>query len=149
MAIDPAVKGTALAPVSMTMEAGRLVSFAQVTGQSDKEYTDLAAARAMGYPGLPVPPTFLFGIELAQPDPFGWLASLGVDLRRILHGEQSFSYHAMAFSGQTLVASPVIADVYAKKGGALQFLVKQTSVVCDDGEPVADLESVIVVRGDS
>lgn len=146
MPIDPAVKGRVLPPTAMTMEAGRLALFAQATGQRDPVYSDLAAARAAGHRGLPVPPTFLFAIELSRPDPFAWLEEIGVDLRRVLHGEQKFTYHAMAYSGQTLVATPAVSDVYAKKGGALQFLVKQTKVTTEDGAPVADLNSVLVVR---
>ncbi|MBB4685751.1 MaoC family dehydratase N-terminal domain-containing protein [Amycolatopsis jiangsuensis] len=146
MPIDDSVKGTRLPSVTMTLEAGRLASFAGATGQPDPVYRDPLAARNAGLPGLPVPPTFLFAIELEQPDPFAWLTGLGVDLRWVLHGEQAFTYHAMAYSGNTLVASPQIADVYRKKGGALQFVVKRTAVTHVDGSPVADLDSVIVVR---
>ncbi|MBB2503803.1 MaoC family dehydratase N-terminal domain-containing protein [Amycolatopsis echigonensis] len=139
MPVDASAKGRSLPPVAMTVEAGRLAFFAKAIGQADP--------RSSAPDGrLPVPPTFLFGIELEQPDPFAWLAGLGVDLRHVLHGEQSFTYHSMAYAGDTLVASPRIADIYAKKGGALQFVVKQTAVARDDGTPVADLESVLVIR---
>lgn len=146
MAVDESVKDTELKSITMTMEAGRLTFFAHATGASDPVYTDLPTARAAGHPGLPVPPTFLFGIELEQPDPFSWLADLGIDLNHILHGEQSFTYHAMAHSGDTLTARPRIADVYSKKDGALQFIIKHTTVTRDDGSPIADLDSTIVVR---
>lgn len=146
MAVDESAKGTALPAVTMTIDAGRLACFAKATGQTDPVYTDPAAARAAGHPGLPVPPTFLFAIELEQPEPFAFLADLGVDLRRVLHGEQSFTYHTMAHAGDTLVATPRIADMYSKKGGALRFVVKQTEVTRSDGSPVADLEAVLIVR---
>lgn len=146
MAIDESVKDTRLDPITMTMEAGRLAFFAKATGQPDPIYTDLRAARAAGHPGLPVPPTFLFGIELEQPGPFAWLAELGVNLNHVLHGEQSFTYHAVAHSGDTLTAWPRIADIYTRKGGTLRFIVKHTTVTRDDGSPIADLDSTIVVR---
>lgn len=146
MAVDASAKGTALPPITMLMETGRLAFFASAIGEIDPIYTDLDAARAAGHPGLPVPPTFLFSIELEQPDPFAWLTEMGVDLRRILHGEQSFTYHAMAFSGDTLVATPQITDVYSKKAGTLEFIVKHTQITRDDGGPIADLDSTIVVR---
>jgi acyl dehydratase len=132
-------------PLVVTVERGRLAFFAQATGQSDPVYADLNAARAAGHPDLPVPPSYFFSLELEHPDPLGWLTSLGIDLRRVLHGEQSFIYHAMAHAGDTLALRSRVADVAVKKGGALELLTKQTSVT-RDGQPVAEAVSVIVVR---
>ncbi|WP_033290708.1 MaoC family dehydratase N-terminal domain-containing protein [Amycolatopsis jejuensis] len=146
MPIDPAVAGRELPPCTLAVDAGRLRFFAKAIGETDPVYTDLEAAKAAGHAELPVPPTFLFGIEFEQPDPFAWLADIGVDLRHLLHGEQSFTYHAVAHAGDTLVAHPRIADAYQKKGGALEFVVKETAVLQADGTPVADLKSVLVVR---
>lgn len=146
MAIDTAAIGTQLAPVVVDIERGRLRAFAKAIGQSDPVYSDLEVARAAGHPDLPVPPTFLFGLELESPEPFGYLSDLGVDLRRVLHGEQRFEYHRMAHAGETLTAQSRIDDIYAKRGGALEFVVKRTAVTASDGTPVADLTSVIVVR---
>ncbi|MCJ0907287.1 MaoC family dehydratase N-terminal domain-containing protein [Rhodococcus sp. ARC_M6] len=144
--LDPAVIGTQIPATSLTVDAGRLRFFAKAIGEDNPVYTDLDSATAAGHPDLPVPPTFLFSIELEQPDPFAWAIDLGVDLRHVLHGEQSFTYHSTAFAGDVLTARPRISDVYAKKGGSMQFIVKETAVTRDDGSAVADLTSVIVVR---
>lgn len=146
MVIDAAVIGTELMPTTMTVDAARLRFFAKAIGETDARYADVGAARAAGHRDLPVPPTFLFGIEMDVPDPFAWLSDLGVDLRHVLHAEQSFSYHAMAYAGDTLVASPRIVDVYQKRGGSLEFIVKHTAITQADGSAVADLTTVIVVR---
>ncbi|MGH3955244.1 MAG: FAS1-like dehydratase domain-containing protein [Mycobacterium sp.] len=45
-----------------------------------------------------------------------------------------------------LTATPKITDAYSKKGGALDFIVKDTAVTRSDGTLVAELKSVIVVR---
>jgi acyl dehydratase len=134
-----------LEPLVVTVERGRLAFFARATGQADPVYDDLEAARSAGHPDLPVPPSFYFSLELERPDPLGWLTLLGVDLRRVLHGEQSFTFHAMAHAGDTLTLRSRVTDVTVKKGGALELLTKQTSVT-RDGQPVADAVSVIVVR---
>ncbi|GAA0536024.1 hypothetical protein GCM10011581_24370 [Saccharopolyspora subtropica] len=146
MGIDPAVVGTTLPVITVDVERGRLRFFAAAIGETDPIYTDLAAARAAGHPDLPVPPTFLFGLTLDGPDSFGFLANLGVDLRKVLHGEQAFTYHSMAHAGDTLVLRPVIRDVYVKKGGALEFIVRETAVTRADGTAVADLTETLVVR---
>lgn len=146
MTLNPSVIGRQLPPITMTMDRGRLRFFAKAIGETNPVFTDLQAAQAAGHRDLPVPPTFLFGIELESPDPFAWLSDLGVDLRRVLHGEQSFTYHSQAVAGDVLTASPRITNVYSKKGGALEFIEKTSVVTRDSGAVVADLTSVIVVR---
>ena len=95
--------------------------------------------------GLPVPPTFLFGLKLDAPDPFRWLLDLGVDFRYVLHGTQKFTYHRMAFAGDELLLRSRIADVTQKKGGALEFIVLESEVT-RGGDPVATLLETIIVR---
>lgn len=146
MPIDTAVIGTQLPATTVAIDAGRLQFFAKATGQTDPVYVDSDAARAAGHPGLPVPPSFLMSIELEQPDPFAWVADLGVDLRRVLHGQQAFTYHSVAHAGDVLTATPRITDVYSKRGGALEFVVKESTVTRADGSLVAEATSVIVVQ---
>ena len=146
MAIDSAFVGTQLPATTLTVDASRLRFFAKAIGETNPLYTDVEAAKAAGYADLPVPPTFLFSIELENPEQFRWVVDQGIDPRFVLHGEQSFTYHSIAHPGDTLTATPRIVDVYSKKGGALEFIVKNTAVTRADGSAVADLETVIVVR---
>ncbi len=145
--IDRSTVGTGYPEREVTIERGRLQYFAQAIGETDPVYTDLDVARAAGHRDLPVPPTFLFGVGLGRgAQDFAWLTDLGVDLHAVLHGEQRFTYHSLAHAGDTLRLSPRIVDVFAKKGGALQFLVRETTVRRADGSPVADLTETLVVR---
>jgi acyl dehydratase len=127
------------------VERGRLALFARVTGQADPVYSDLAAARAAGHPDVPVPPTFFFGLELETPAPFGYLVELGIDLRQVLQGRQTFQYHALAHAGDTLTLTSRITDVVSRSGRGLEFLVKQTDIT-RDGALIAQASSTIVVR---
>jgi acyl dehydratase len=120
--------------------------FAKGTGQTDPLYVDVETARAQGHRDLPVPPTYLFGLELEQPDPFAWLRELGVDLNAVLHGSQSFSYDALAHAGDELTVQSTITDVYEKRGGALQ-LIERRSLITRAGLPVATLDQTVVIRG--
>lgn len=146
MAISPTAIGRELTPVTATIERGRLAFFAQAIGETDPVYNDLDAALAAGHPDLPAPPTFVFGLRLEAPDPFGWIAELGVDMRFVLHGKQAFHYASVAHAGDVVTLSPKIIDIYEKKGGALEFLVCTTAVTRADGTLIATMEETLVVR---
>jgi len=147
--IDRKFIGHELPPHSARVEAGRLRLFAKAIGENDPMFTDEAAARAAGHRGLPAPPTMAFCLDMDVPDPFGYLAEMGVPVQNILHGEQSFTYHAPIYAGDSLSFRSRIADIYAKKGGALEFIVKETRVENQDATLVAELRAVVVVRNPS
>jgi hypothetical protein len=52
----------------------------------------------------------------------------------------------MAYAGDTLTFSQCIEDIYDKKNGALEFVVRKTFVTNQRGEPVASLRCVTVLR---
>jgi len=144
--IDRRHIGHQLPPFQVEVEKGRLRFFAKATGQTDPVYIDESAARDAGHPGLPVPPTFLFCLEMEAPNPAAIRELLGMDYRSLLHGEQGFSYHAMAYAGDTLTFRQRIDDIYDKKNGALEFVVRKTRVSNQRDELVAELRCVTVVR---
>lgn len=132
-------------PIDVDIERGPLRFFASATGATDPIYSSLEAAEAAGHPDLPVPPTFFFSLEFEAPDPFGYVDTLGIDLRTVLHGEQSFTYYAPVHAGDSVRLQSRIDDVFSRKGGALDFLVKRTDIT-RDGELVAETSTVIIVR---
>jgi hypothetical protein len=144
--IDPKHIGALVSRHTAEVEAGRLRFFAKVTGQTDPRYVNVAAALRRGDPALPVPPTFLYCLDMDAPNPRALIELLDIDIGRVLHGEQSFTYHRIAYAGERLQFETRIADIYAKKNGALEFVVCDTHVSNVAGEPVADLRSTIAVR---
>ena len=104
------------------------------------------AARAAGYADLPAPPTFLFAAELDSGQSMALLELLQIPLSKLLHGEQGFSYHRAACAGDTITVRPRITDIYDKKGGALEFVVKTAEARNQRDELVAELRTVIVCR---
>ena len=144
--IDRQYIGHTMPAFEVAVEAGRLRFFAKATGQTDPVYLDDTAARAAGHPGLPVPPTFLFCLEMESPDPAAIRNLLGMDYRRLLHGEQVFTYHRPAHAGDVLRFEQRNADIYDKKNGALEFVERITRITNQCGEHVADLRAVTVLR---
>jgi acyl dehydratase len=130
----------------LPLERSRLRFFAKATGETDPVYTDVAAARAAGHADLPAPPTFLFAAELDSGASDRLLQDLGIPLAKLLHGEQGFSFHRVACAGDTITVRSSITDIYDKKQGALEFVVKTARATNQQGELVAELRTVIVCR---
>lgn len=130
----------------LPIERSRLQFFAKAIGETQPIYTDRDAAQAAGYPDLPAPPTFLFAAELDSGAVDDLLAKLEIPLAKLLHGEQSFTYHQPACVGDTVTVTSRIDDIYDKKNGALEFVVKASKAVNQRGELVAEMRSVLVCR---
>ncbi|PNB73532.1 MaoC family dehydratase [Pseudomonas sp. GW456-E7] len=143
---DKSLIGHKLDKFSVDVEKGRLRFFAKAIGETDPVYTHEDAARAAGHKAMPVPPTFLKCLEGEGRDLTKFLKLVDFDLGRILHAEQSFVYHKLAFAGDVLTFDGCISDVYEKKGGALQFVVMESRVTNQDGEHIADIRSSLVQR---
>ena len=134
-------------PVSvLQIERSRLKFFAKATGDTRAIYTDESAAREAGFPDLPAPPTFLFTAELDSGASDQLLADLNIPISKLLHGEQSFTYHRIACAGDTLTVRSTISDIYERKNGTLEFVVKTSRAHNQRNELVAELRSVLICR---
>ena len=144
--IDTKWIGHELPPSVLPIERSRLQFFAKAIGETDPVYVDADAARRAGYRDIPAPPTFLFAAELDSGVLDRLLADLGIPLAKLLHGEQGFTYHRPACVGDTITVRSKITDIYAKKNGALEFVVKTSRATNQRGELVAEMRTVMVCR---
>ncbi|HYY07125.1 MAG TPA: MaoC family dehydratase N-terminal domain-containing protein, partial [Actinomycetota bacterium] len=105
-------------------------------------------ALAVGDPGGGIPPTFLTvpeiaaGLSRAIAD-----EELGLDLSRVLHGEQEYEWHRPLQVGESLAATSRIASIQGR--GDLELLTIATEFVDASRERVASARSVMIVRGGS
>jgi acyl dehydratase len=145
--IDRSAIGRSFTPVHATVEPGRLRYFFNALGERNPIYRDIEAAKAAGYAAIPIPPTYLFCLEMMDAEkPFEFLEALQIDLARVLHGEQHFSYHAPVVVGDTLTFRSHVSDVVDKKGGALTIMNVATEVINQHGRKVAEAVRSIVIR---
>jgi acyl dehydratase len=144
--IDRKFIGYQLKPSVLTVDRTRLQFFAKAIGEKNPVYVDPAAAKAAGYADVPAPPTFLFAAELDSGANDQLLADLDIPLAKLLHGEQSFRYLQPVCAGDTVTVQSTITDIYDKKGGKLEFAVKDSKVTNQREELVAELRTVLVVR---
>ena len=138
--------GTPLASgAPFAVEKGAIRDLAEAIHHLHPLYVDEAYARSRGHVGVLAPPTFFFCMDMDKEHPFDYLETMQCDLGKMLHGEQSFNYYQPIYSGDTLDFDGEITDIYDKKNGALQFVVKEVKVR-RRGELVGDLRSVMVIR---
>ena len=145
--MDTSLIGQKSTPKSIVVEQGQLQLFAKATGMKDRVYWDVDAAKTAGHKALPAPPTFLMCLDSLAPsnDP-GVLQQLGVDIGRILHGEQRFKYGKPIHAGDEITFQSEITDMYEKKGGALQFVVSESTATNQNGEVVGTVINSLVIR---
>lgn len=144
--IDRKFIGYQLPPSVLHVDRTRLQFFAKATGDRDPVYADPAAAKAAGYADIPAPPTFMFAAELDSGANEKLLNDLDVPLTKLLHGEQSFRYFKPVCAGDTVTVQSTVSDIYDKKGGQLEFIVKDSRVTNQAAELVAELRTILVVR---
>ena len=144
--IDKKWLGHELPASVLPIERSRLQFFAKVTGETNPVYTDKAAANEAGYPDLPAPPTFLFAAELDSGASYRLLDDLQIPIAKLLHGEQGFTYHQPACVGDTVTVRSRLTDIYDKKNGALEFVVRTSRATNQRDELVAELRTVLVCR---
>jgi acyl dehydratase len=145
--VDQSAVGHSFTPVVAHVEPGRLRYFFNTLGERNPIYRDEQVWRAEGYSAAPVPPTYLFCLEMMDTErPFEFLTELKIDLARVLHGEQRFTYYAPVVVGDTLTFKSRVTDVADKKGGAMTMIVVETEVTNQHGARVADTARTVVVR---
>lgn len=145
MLIDKKHIGMKVPSHTVTPTSWQMKWFAKATGETNPIYFDEEAARQAGLPGVLLPPTFFFCMDMDKDRPFDYIETMGCDLGKMLHGEQSFTYHKPVYSGETLEFDGQVTDIYDKRNGALQFIVKDVKVR-RQGDLVCDLRTVIVIR---
>ena len=146
--INTAIKGKEYPPYAVTVERGKIKEFARAIGDLSPFYLDDALAKAGPWGDIIAPPTFPITFRDEGRDTGELLRELGVDIGRILHGEQEFEHFKPIRPGQTYLCRLRIADIYEKSGksGPMAFVVRETTVTDSDNEIVALIRGTTVVR---
>lgn len=104
-----------------------------------------AFSAAVAHPGDGVPPTFatapelLAGLRNVLADP-----ELGLDLARVLHGEQAYEWARPIETGEVLTAEASIEQIRAK--GGVELLTLRTDLRDETDRIVVVARSTLIVR---
>jgi acyl dehydratase len=119
--------GYTFTPHSGTIERGKIRELVLAIGDENPIYTDEAAAKAEGFTGIPVPPTFIEVLDMwAGPSFEDLMEQLGIDGKKLLHGEQRYEYFAPILEGDTVRAETAVTDVKTKRNGMAFYTLETT-----------------------
>ena len=146
--INRGVLGKEFPPYAVTVERGKVREFARAIGDLNPFYLDDRVGAASEWGDVIAPPTFATTFRDEGADTNALLRELGTDISRVLHGEQEFEIHRQLQPGQTYLCRAKVVDIYEKSGksGPMAFVVRETTITDGDGEIVATMRGVTVVR---
>lgn len=140
---DPRI-GRSGQPTTMPVELGKIREFARAIKDDNPIYFDEEhAKREAG--GVMPPPTFTM-TQAFWDEPASRIDH-GLDMRRVLHGEQEFEYLRPVRAGDTLTAKARISNVEkrpGKRGGEMTLVTLETEYRNQSGEVCLYARSTII-----
>ncbi len=146
--IDRALVGKEYPAFVVTAERGKIKAFARAIGDLNQHYTDDDVGGASAWGDIIAPPTFAITFRDETADAAALLRDLGVDIGRVLHGEQEFEIHRQIRPGETFTCRTKVIDIQDKTGksGPIALVTRETVIVDRADEVVGTLRHVTVVR---
>ena len=145
--INKGVVGKEYAPFVVTVERGKIKEFARAIGDLNPFYLDDRVGQASEWGDIIAPPTFAttFRDESASE---AFFRDLGIDISRVLHGEQEFELVRPIQPGHSYLCRSRIVDIYEKTGksGPMAFVVRETAITDRANEIVGTMRHITVIR---
>jgi hypothetical protein len=133
MAVDASVRGrTFPSTAPYTVSAEKIREFARATGST--------------YDGGPAPATFPIVVAFAAMRALMEDPSVGIELHRVVHGEQRFTYTRPVVAGDELTATLTV-DSLRQVGGA-DIIGTRSEIADAQGRPVCTAFATLVHRGE-
>jgi acyl dehydratase len=146
--VNPDLAGRSYPPAPpYRVERERVRQFADAVFATSPLSHDVEAARAAGYTDLVAPPTFAVVVQQGAWDQLMGDEDAGIELSRVLHGEQRFTQTRPIVAGDELSAALTVTGIRAVGGNTM---VTAETVVSDaDGSHVVTATSLLVVGADA
>jgi len=126
-------------PWEVVVERGKIAEFADAMLSEDPAYRG---------PDAIIPPTFL--TSAARWAPPGVRVNVGFDRKRLLHGEQEYTFHGeLPAAGDVLTAHERIVERFSKpgkRGGTMRFATVVTEYRDTAGVLVAEAKATFIER---
>ncbi len=145
MPIDTKFIGCEYKPVTYVIGQEKIKEYALAVGDSNPLYIDSEFANKSKFGGVVAPPMFVVvfakdAMELLFAD-----QELKLNMGRLVHGEQEFNFHKVVKSGDTIVTTGRIKNIYQKNNN--DFIELETKSYNQDNEFVVDGLWIFIIRG--
>jgi len=147
---DKSKIGQSFPPFTFEVERGKIRELALAIGDDNPAYQSREEAQAAGYRDVPLyptsPTTFAFWGNRKM---VGQLVSLGINVMRILHGEEEYEYLAPVYPGDTLTGVMTLVDGKTRQGqggSSMDILTIEIAYTNQHDTPVLKAREVIIVR---
>ncbi|MBB3191961.1 FAS1-like dehydratase domain-containing protein [Halomonas cerina] len=136
-----ALEGHEFPAFQARIERDRVVRYLDFLGQQDAEVRQESACDDIG----PALPTFPFSLEMEAGVVAAVAALLEIEASRLLHAEQSFTYHRPLRCGDLVTVMSWLRDVTWKPERRVCFFVKESHFRVD-GRLTVSSRSVYAIR---
>jgi acyl dehydratase len=147
---DKSKIGYSFPPFTIEVERGKIRELALAIGDDNPVYQSREAAQAAGYREVPLFPTaptmFTFWGNTQM---VSQIVSLGINVMRILHGEEEYEYLAPISPGDILTGVMTVVDGktrQSKDGSSIDILMTEIRYTNQHGQPVLNAREMILVR---
>ena len=147
---DKSKIGYSFPPFTIEVERGKIRELALAIGDENPIYQSREAAQAAGYPDVPLFPTaptlFTFWGNAKM---VSQIVSLGINVMRVLHGEEEYEYLAPINPGDILTGVMTVVDGktrQGKDGSSMDILTTEIRYTNQHGQPVLKAREMILVR---
>jgi hypothetical protein len=122
-------------PVTYEVERGHIRRFADAIGDDSPVYR--------GEGRVPAPPTFATSLRPNDPR-----EGLGIDFKKLLHGEQEFTYERPLYAGDRITVTARVSEAGVKEGkaGPMDLLTVESRGTDATGALVFTSRSLVVIR---
>lgn len=147
---DTSKVGQSFPPFTIEVERCKIHELTSAIGDLNPIYHSREAAQQAGYKDVPLFPTAPTMFGFWGNTKFGsQLASIGINVMRVLHGEEEYEYLAPIYPGDILTGVTTIVEGKTRKGkdgSTLDILTTETRYTNQDNIPVLNTRTTVVVR---
>lgn len=148
---DKSKIGQSFAPFIYEVQSNKIHELNNAIGDQNPIYHSREAAQEAGFSSVPISPT--------SPTLFShWgkrqaglsMVDLGINVARILHGEEEYEYIAPIYPGDVLTGTTTLVDGKTREGSGgytMDILTTETRYVNQNNQHVLSTRSTIIVRG--
>jgi acyl dehydratase len=145
--VNPELQGRVFPPTAPYLVGREKVrEFSRAVFATSPINLDPDAAKAAGYADVVAPPTFAIVVQQLTLDQLVGAADSGIEMTRVVHGEQRFSYTRPIVAGDELTGTLAVTSIKTLGGNAM--VIAESTVVDASGAHVVTATSTLVVRGD-